>query len=817
MSSLQPRPTLVRRALGEAVTGSLRQYRLTLLLAPAGSGKSTLLGQLAANLADPSDTGLDPLIVDDFPASGSDQAAQLTLEIEARLAGGRHVLLASDHRLDDLFGLARLRGEVNEFGLEQFALELGEIEPFIGADLAHGFPRQARRALIERTEGWIGAWNVLRELLIKGASPTDLARSFSGRDRDLAGYFSREIAGRLEPGLIDFLCALAPLELLSEHYVRATTGRADAALMLKSAAAQCGFILPCDRTGDCFRLHRLFQDYLVGLAKERDSVRYTQAALRAAEHAAGRAEWLVAARLYAEAGRTDRTVELLGQYADDLIMGRGEVRSFRRLVGSLPELDGDGHSLSTEQALGSILAGDFRGAAAIMEQVSSEPVSDEDSRTRLDAIGICLDFGLERFAEVRRRAPNWLVAHDMAESRYRTMVAAALFWSCFVELDGSGAQHALEDARQAVGRSRSPFLDGWLTTMSAVSMYEHGQIAGAVRLLEDSVETGMIRNTVDLIRANLAYEQGRPDESRRLIEASLRLGARHTIIETAWFGWEVAARLRAQDEGQAAALQLLDETEALAMARHGERARRLVRLRRATFVLQAPGDGRHEEIGAELDEAFHDPATPRYCASFGEEVRLTMARYFALFGDPKRAISLVQPIQAAALRSHRLVRWGTASLIYAGALARLDEPQRAMRQAWDAIAQLAEAGYLMSIANEHILLMPLAELIEGRTGDQEEGTAMRRAWALLVQQAGRPALPASGGGYAYPGSFTALTGTERDVLSLAAQGHSNAEIAALLSVRVTTIKWHMKNLFAKLEVRSRTAAIAQARRLGIEV
>jgi LuxR family transcriptional regulator, maltose regulon positive regulatory protein len=62
-----------------------------------------------------------------------------------------------------------------------------------------------------------------------------------------------------------------------------------------------------------------------------------------------------------------------------------------------------------------------------------------------------------------------------------------------------------------------------------------------------------------------------------------------------------------------------------------------------------------------------------------------------------------------------------------------------------------------------------------------------------------------------------LTKTERNVLSLVAQGRSNAEIAESLSIRVATVKWHLKNAFAKLPVHWRTAAIAQARRQGIVI
>ncbi len=53
-----------------------------------------------------------------------------------------------------------------------------------------------------------------------------------------------------------------------------------------------------------------------------------------------------------------------------------------------------------------------------------------------------------------------------------------------------------------------------------------------------------------------------------------------------------------------------------------------------------------------------------------------------------------------------------------------------------------------------------------------------------------------------------LTPREWEVLDLAAQGHSNAEIAARLVTSVGTVRKHMEHIFDKAGVRSRAAAIA---------
>jgi DNA-binding NarL/FixJ family response regulator len=60
-----------------------------------------------------------------------------------------------------------------------------------------------------------------------------------------------------------------------------------------------------------------------------------------------------------------------------------------------------------------------------------------------------------------------------------------------------------------------------------------------------------------------------------------------------------------------------------------------------------------------------------------------------------------------------------------------------------------------------------------------------------------------------------LTLRERAVLSYVAHGQTNREIADGLFIAETTVKTHLKNVFAKLDVRNRSEAAAIAWRMGL--
>lgn len=57
-----------------------------------------------------------------------------------------------------------------------------------------------------------------------------------------------------------------------------------------------------------------------------------------------------------------------------------------------------------------------------------------------------------------------------------------------------------------------------------------------------------------------------------------------------------------------------------------------------------------------------------------------------------------------------------------------------------------------------------------------------------------------------------LTSREKAVLDLVAHGFANKEIAARLFVSVDSVRWHLKNIYVKLHVHSRTEAALKFRR-----
>ncbi|MFV1853410.1 MAG: response regulator transcription factor [Thalassospira sp.] len=66
------------------------------------------------------------------------------------------------------------------------------------------------------------------------------------------------------------------------------------------------------------------------------------------------------------------------------------------------------------------------------------------------------------------------------------------------------------------------------------------------------------------------------------------------------------------------------------------------------------------------------------------------------------------------------------------------------------------------------------------------------------------------GGFGNEGDFGRLTPREREVLALLSEGRPNKDIARHLDLREITVKYHLKNIYRKLNVSNRAQAVKMA-------
>lgn len=122
--------------------------------------------------------------------------------------------------------------------------------------------------------------------------------------------------------------------------------------------------------------------------------------------------------------------------------------------------------------------------------------------------------------------------------------------------------------------------------------------------------------------------------------------------------------------------------------------------------------------------------------------------------------------------------------------------------------KLGGKGYLLKN-------MRTAELLDMLRGlDKNEAALSRQMAAKLLDEFAqmRQKLSQLSG---FDDEEIALTERETGILTLAAQGVSNRQIADRLSIAESTVKNHMRNILSKLHLKNRREAVAYARRHGL--
>jgi DNA-binding NarL/FixJ family response regulator len=193
-------------------------------------------------------------------------------------------------------------------------------------------------------------------------------------------------------------------------------------------------------------------------------------------------------------------------------------------------------------------------------------------------------------------------------------------------------------------------------------------------------------------------------------------------------------------------------------------------------VLIVEDDAGWRSILAELVE--ETGRRPRLCSSYGEALGNLRKHKFALLTVDLSLASSVDEDNMDGYRILAQARAGGIPALVVSGMAHASDIERAF----------GEYG--------------IAAYLEKQSFDR---AAFRRA----VEDAVASAAPAGG-------DLAALTGRERDVLNLLAQGLTNKDIAASLVISTNTVKRHLKAVFAKLGVNTRAAAAAKALTLRLD-
>ena len=753
------------------------------------------------------------VILDDYHLAESAEVNDLVMLLLEHLPPTAHLVIIT--RVDPALRLAKLRGqaELVEVRQSDLALTFQEIQAFLTEVSGVALARDVVQSLSLATEGWVAGLQILTSSFRDGADPSRLIGELIGRQRYLRDYLVEEVLSRLDPPILEFLERCSILERLSADLCNAVTGRTDSREVLSAMDRQNLFVSPQDEEHRWFRLHHLFAEVLLARLQDDHADELPVLHRKASE-------WFVAHNQPVEAinhrvasGDMDAAAELINGRAEWL-MKQGELMVAKKWIGSLPdeicvrypvimllrawagiedgrplgqierELDairGTGAYEAQVLCLRSYLAGlQGKDEQALQLSEKAARIIDEPdlfvsghakfrvavARLASGETSEAIDL-LESAAEESLQAGNLLVAAEALAHKARAMVERG-------EIDsGEQTYQRTIDLVAHPGGSRKGYVAWALIGLGEINRLR-GNIDGALELFREGMET--YANWLDL---NTFYTS---------------LGIAHALL----------AKGR-----EAGALDALRSAEELASRPTIPLYfTRLVGAHRALVLLRC---GRLQEARALMKEPpLHDVLSTdvSYVEALVSDLEiLARARLALLEKNPRGCLDLALPVAFRAREQKRELHALQADIVLVQAYWQTEEIDEATSVLERGLSFAAERGIVQPFVDEGPELARI--LYRARALGVDHPFIGKLLAAFPLDQQSRAAAETQ------PHSVESLSVREIKVLTLLSQGLSNKEVAAALYLSVRTVKWYTSNIYAKLDVSSRTQAIAKARQLEI--
>jgi LuxR family maltose regulon positive regulatory protein len=819
------------------------------------------------------------LVLDDFHVLNTRSIDQALAFLVEHLPPQLHLVITTREDPQLPLARLRARGQLTELRAADLRFTPAEASAFLSQVMDLRLSEEDIAALEIRTEGWIAGLQLAALSMQGHQDVPGFIRAFAGDNRYIVDYLVEEVLQRQPESIKQFLLATSILDrmcgslcdaVLDERQQTKDQSRTSfvihpSSLVLEELERSNFFVIPLDDRREWYRYHHLFagvlathlraeQPELVATLHRRASAWYHQhgSAADAIRHALAAQDFARAADLVELAwsairqSRQDAT--LLGwlkALPDELLQVRPVLGvAYAHVLLSSGVFEGVEDRLRAAERWLDTTADmpkqpDAPTAATCPELGRRMVVVDNEAFRRLPGTIALARAGL---ALARGDVPETVIyaqrALDLApEEDHLTRGGAAGFLGLAAWTSGD-----LETAHQTYAAGMASLqqagniadaINGAITL--AALRIAQGRLREATRTYEralrlaSSQAASLLRGTADIYVGMSELERERNDlqSATQHLLRSQELGE-HAGFPQNRYRWRVAmARTREAEGDLDGALMLLDEADQLYMSDFSPNVRPIAALKSRVWLAQG-------RLGEALDWARELGLSAQGELSYGHEFEhITLARVLLAQYKSSRAgnsildaVGLLQRLLQAAEAGQRMGSVIEILLLQALAHQMQGDIPAALMPLSRALALAEPEGYIRLFVDEGPAMVLLLREAAARaimpdyTGTllaafpEPDKEARRKGdkeidRALVSSVSRSPGLPVSQS-LAEP-----LSERELDVLRLLRTDLSGPDIARELMVSLNTLRTHTKNIYDKLGVNSRRAAIHRAEELKL--
>jgi len=768
------------------------------------------------------------LVLDDYhviDAKPVDTALTFLLE---HLPPQMHLVIAT--REDPQLPLARYRarGQLIELRAADLRFTPAEAAEFLNQVMGLNLSAEDSAALETRTEGWIAGLQ-LAALSMQGLQDTaGFIQSFTGSHHFVLDYLLEEVLQKQPESIQNFLRRTSILDRLCGPLC-------DAVLLDASASGQETleqleranlFVIPLDHERRWYRYHHLFRDLLRQRLMHKVS---PEEIARVHIHAS---EWLEANGDIAEAFRhalAAADVDRAARLAESAWQAMNESFQMGTWLGWVNQLPSSvirvRPVLCTQIGLAYMDTGNVNASESSLrdaEQCLSLPSSEMIvvEKGQFQTLPARLAFARaynaqsqHRFSDAVKYAEMALDLTPIEDDFMYAQVSTLLMGTHWANGNLDNACKLISDFIEASEQAGKLFFAIAGAFGKADILSAQGRLRDVLQAYQQALDLADAHNAAQhtahhhLGLGMLYHEMGEDERAARHLQKGFALGRQATIVDWAYRKSLAQAHLKESEGDLDNALELLDEAQRL-YVRTPTPDLRPVDAMKARIYLKQGKLLKAQEWAHKSGLSLHD--APDYLHEFE---RLTLARVaLAEYqNDPNEqlwldTLGLLERQLKLAEKQNRLRSRIEILIVQALAFHAKGEAAKALKSLEQALTIAEPEGYLRIFAAEG---KPMTELLS----NLDNGYLKKYAEKILTvftqpQHIHPPSL------IPHP-LIEPLSERELEVLRLIAQGLSNQEITQKLSVALSTVKGHNLRIFAKLQAKSRTEAVARARELGL--
>ncbi len=765
------------------------------------------------------------LFFDDYHFAQTDATESLLARLLAAADLG-HVSFVLISRSAPRFPISalRLNGELRQVGVGDLTFSDLEAQEFFADRSASLTPEQIGE-LNKRTEGWAVALQMVRVLVDDSADSSAILDSFDGSNAEMGRYLSEQVFSSLPADIQRFLAETAPLPAIGRTLVAAVCAVPDAVALFNRLGAHALPIAVLDGQGMWIRYHPVFNSFLKEEA-ERIGIDAGQVLGKAARWFQARGDYDAAVRHALLAGDTALAAEIVeaaGGWRRVYATTRGGTLLFQTLIEKAADINFSEFPLTTlGLSVISAKAGQLDTAnhyLALAERAAAGGGLSRDLRVVRALLSLYTD--------------RWTSAGDLSaleadlsqesdmELIPRALALNMLSYNFLIRTELDRAAHYGQLAMRAFRDGGADFGAMHLYTHIGQASFFSGDSAGAAesyRKLIVEAQTHIGKGSdLDAVGQVLESEIHSMRGERAAASLSLSWALPHLERHDTWFdllaaGFMAQQRVHRLNGDIIAAHAAMDSARAAAARRGFDRLTRMIDGERV-MLLVAAGDVdeavRHAEVcGLGRLSAASENANRLAYHLRGSVPALLWARIDAAQGEIEKARSGFDRLMTQQSEKPHVPRRIELGLLDIRLLLAEDRQREAAGKLSDLFLSLPVGDYRAVLQVEGA---DFAEALRALAVSMEVPDVVSQRLSIAstiipecgVRHGGQPdALTAEPDG---------LTERERSVMQLLSAGLSNKEIGRKLSLSDNTIKFHLRNIFAKLNVTTRTAAVMATR------